>query len=875
MSCYLAISSPKINSLPVVTSINASSYTVSGSGIANATIYLTFKDPNKNTISTTIKATSSGTFSTKFNLITLKDGQLNLEAYQKDTKGNISGKVNKTVLKDTVGPTILLSVSNITLQNQSAYPVNGKVEANQKVTVTVSDGIHSPLSKVTTSDTSGNFSVLFNMSSLNNGSITITAVSNDQYGNQSTSSTVVTKDTTVVSPPAGVYELTSQERTRWGIYNDNSHPIETTNGFNQALQWATSNGYTTFHVLGGTYLIAKGVEDKDHNAQINMVSNMTFLMDSDTVLQKETNKWEQYAIISLSKDIVNVTIKGGTLKGDRYTHDYTYVGPYTSGTHEWGFGIITEGASNVIIDGVNFTDFTGDGVQAGGTTVTGESIDSTNLELGGLDANGNPISQSGKIRTKPYTLSDPAYQNPHFRNIMMWNPEGVSGKYDLYYYRSDGSLIKTDKDQDFNSSFGYSKIPDDAVKWRAVFNATSTANVGVQMMSVAVTENLLIQNCNIGNNRRQGISLVGTDGVKILNNKIHDISGVAPGSGVDLEPGFYPGINTEISGNEFLNNKIHMVLSYGGHAIANNNYFGPDAAFASTSWGGVSASNNTFDNSSFVSSDGSSNITFTNNKLTKSGAVFDGGENIIVDGLVGVDSDISFTQTVENGISASNISLTSSGQDSELHGFAIWGDKPITLSTIYLEGNNGLSGNGLASNVYSNVTFNNTTESRLASGNYNNLIVTNGKINFYPGKVTINQGQFKNSTVILDNDNGYPNVTISSSTFDFDKSVSGNIILVNNATSFSFLNNTINDSVTTSADHPIIQIGRDAWKNSPTQVKGAVIKGNKITSKIKRVGIDTTNGGIGAPPYDIEDNTLINNTLALTSKDINKNNTVT
>ncbi|WP_088070468.1 right-handed parallel beta-helix repeat-containing protein [Gottfriedia luciferensis] len=869
----MAISNPVINKLLTVTSLNVNSYPVSGSGVANGTVYLTFKDSNSKTVSTTVKANSSGSFSTKLNLSSLKDGQLSFEAYQKDTKGNTSGKTKLSVLKDTIGPSILFSVTNVTIQNQSAYQVNGKVEANQKVSLTVSDGTHS-LSKDTTADSSGNFSATFNVSTFNDGNITIKAVSRDAYGNSSTNSTVVKKDTTIVTPPGTIYELTSSERTRWGIYNDGTHPIETTNGFNSALQWAQANGYSTFHVLGGTYLIAKGIEDRDNNAQINMVSNMTFLMDTDTVIQKETNKWEQYAVISLGREIINVAIKGGTLKGDRTTHDYTYVGPYTTGTHEWGFGILSEGALNVTIDGVKFSDFTGDGIQAGGTTITGVSIDSTNLELGGLDANGNPISQTGKIRTKQIALSDPAYQNPHYRNIMMWNPDGLNGKYDLYYYRNDGSLIKVDKDQDFNSSFGYSKIPDEAVSWRAVFNASSTANVGVQMMTVAVTENLLIQNCDIGNNRRQGISLVGTDGVKILNNKIHDIGGIAPGSGVDLEPGFYPGINTEISNNQFLNNKIHLVLAYGGHAIANNNYFGPGASFASTSWGGVSASNNNFDGSTFVSSDGSSNVTFVNNKFTSGGAVFDSGENIVIDGFIGIDSDISFTQTVVNGINASNLSFTSSGQDTELHGFAIWGDKPLTINNINIEGNNAIAGTGLASNVYSNVTFTNPVESRLAAGTYNNPVITNGNLNFSTGKVTINQGQFKNATFVLDNDNGYPDVSISNSTFNFDKAVPGNIILVNNATNFAFLNNTINDSVTITADHPIIQIGRDAWKNSPSQVKGATINGNKLTSKVKRVGIDTTNGGTGAPPYDVENNTLINNTLALTSKDINKNNTV-
>jgi hypothetical protein len=698
------------------------------------------------------------------------------------------------------------------------------------------------------------------------------------YGNSSISTTTVNKNTVqVTSPPivdGKVYELNAVEQAKWGIYNDGTHPIETTNGFNNALKWAHDNEHTVFHVPGGTYLIAKGVQDADENAHINMVSDMTFLMDTNTVLQKETNKWEQYAVISLKKEVRNVTIKGGILKGDRYTHDYSYVGSDTDGTHEWGFGISTEGPINVIIEGVKFLDFTGDGIQAGGTTVRGQWIGPDNVELGGLDNNGKPITQAGKIRTNQQsvsinTLNDPFYQDPHYRNVMMWTPEGVTGYYDLFYYRNDGSLIRIDKDQHFNSTFGYSRIPDGAAYWRAVYNATSTSGVGIQMMTVAATENLTIQNCDIGNNRRQGISLVGTVGVKILNNKIHDTQGTKPESGIDMEPGFYPALNTEISGNQFKNNKIHLESAYGGHIIANNNYFGPGATFYSNSWGGVSASNNTFDHSAFVGYD---NVNFIKNKLINSEARFEGGSNVIADSIDGTDSYVSFNQTIENGIQASNISLKSTGQDSNHHGIAIWGDKPIHLNIAYLQGNNGMSGDGNDSNVYNNVTFDNTIESVLAAGTYNNPVMTNGHFSFNPGKVKINQGQLKNTTFYvynLDSD-----VTIQNSLFDFDKAVPGNVILAMEAKKITILNNTINDNLTTNADHALLQIGREAGKNDPNRVYGATIKGNVLKAHSQKVGIDTINGGVGAPVYDVEDNILYNYSLSITSKDINLNNKI-
>jgi len=872
----MSISKPVINNLLVITSLNLNSYTVNGSGLANGTVYLTFKDLKNNTVSTSVTINAKGNFSTTVNLSKLIDGQIIFEAYQKEKNGNVSTKISISILKDTIGPSISFQVSNVTLENQLNYQVKGTTDANISISLTVNDSVHA-ITNVVVANSNGYFSITLDLSSLNDGELTIKGKASDKYGNTTISTISISKNTIPVTPTPGetkVYELNATEQLRWGIYNDSTHPIETTNGFNNALKWSHDNKYNVFHVPGGTYLIAKGVQDADENAQINMVSGMTFLMDTDTVLQKETNKWEQYAIISLKKEVRNVAIKGGILKGDRYTHDYSYVGTDTSGTHEWGFGILTEGPMNINIDGVKFQDFTGDGIQAGGTVVRGDWIGQDDVELGGLDENGKPSTLAGKIRTNQqsiskYTFNDPVYQDPHYRNVMMWTPQGITGYYDLFYYQKDGSLLRIDKDQHFNSTFGYSRIPDRAAYWRAVFNASSTSGVGIQMMTVAVTENLTIQNCDIGNNRRQGISLVGTDGVDILNNKIHDIQGTAPQSGVDMEPGFYPALNTEISGNEFRNNIIHVVLAYGDHVVANNNYFGPGATFYSNSWGGVSASYNTFDNSDFVGYD---NINFKNNKLINSDAKFEGGIDIIVDGIDGTDSNVSFNQTVENGIQASNISLKSSGQDSNQKGISIWGDIPFYLNTAYLEGNNSIGGNGNDSNVYNNITFNNASESSLAAGTYNNLIITNGNFSFNQGKVKIYQGKFQNTTFYVYNLES--DVTIQNSLFDFDTVIPNNVILAMEAKNISILNNTINDNLSTNVDHALIQIGRDAWQNHPNRVYGATIKGNVLKVHSQRVGIDTINGGDGAPVFDIEGNTLYNCSLSLTSKDINLNNKI-
>jgi hypothetical protein len=671
----------------------------------------------------------------------------------------------------------------------------------------------------------------------------------------------------------GVYKV---NLAKWGIFNDGSHPKETTKGINDALKWAQKKGYSTFYLPSGTYLISKGNSELDPTARINLVSNMTFLMDEKAIIQKESNGYEIYSILYLDSNVENVTIKGGTLRGDKDTHDYSKKGESTDGTHEWGNGITTAGPKNVVIDGVKIEKFTGDGIEIGGATIYGDYITEKDLELGDISNEGKPISQKGKIRSKNYEItnfSEPIYHNPHFRNLMMWLPEGVEGTYDLFYYRKDGSFIKSEKGLRFNSTWGYSHVPEDADYFRVVFNANSIKNVKVNRMTVAITENLTIQNCDIGYNRRQGITVGASDNIKILNNKIHHIKGTAPESGIDIEPGFYPAINTLIKGNEFLNNNIHMVFSYGGNATVEENYFGPNVSEGfgfsiNPSYSGVIVKNNKFDRTNFVTW---GNTQFINNSLITSSANFEGGSDVIVNQVNGVDSHLGFTQTEESGIKVSNVTLNSSKKKAK-GGITVYG-KPIHLKSITFHKNNELSGDGNNKNVYDHFSFFNTPKINLIPGTYNECSTNRGEIELStPGKINVTKCKFKNTTVYTYNPKTV--VTIQSSTFDNDKSLNNPVILAMEVKDLKVLNNTFNDKTEEKETTPIIQIGRDAAEHDPTKVYGAEVKGNKIFSNINRVGIDSINGGIGAPDYVIQDNILYNASINLKSKDINLNNKI-
>ena len=94
-------------------------------------------------------------------------------------------------------------------------------------------------------------------------------------------------------------------------------------------------------------------------------------------------------------------------------------------------------------------------------------------------------------------------------------------------------------------------------------NICDTTGDGIYISEAAgkIAESVDINNCNIYNCRRQGITIITACEVKINNNEIHDINGIAPQTGIDLEKN-----NTEqIIKNIFItNNKIYNLASKRG-----------------------------------------------------------------------------------------------------------------------------------------------------------------------------------------------------------------------------------------------------------------------------------------------------------------------
>lgn len=341
------------------------------------------------------------------------------------------------------------------------------------------------------------------------------------------------------------------DNAKYGIYNDGTHPAETTAGIDLALADYAAAGQTTVGLAPGTYLIAA-------DAPITIPQWTTLDLNGST-LKKEPNSNENYQIVYLPND--HSGVRNGIVVGDKDEHDYA-----NGATHEGGTGVAVSGAEYVTIQDMEIKNCTGDGVTVGNT--------------------GFAYLASGM----PY-FTDPAIGR--FATAGTWNDsaDGSEGwlyfpthKLDLFKKQTSGTTLEHSRFQIGGNGYdkycldmdyyvmtyydeslhclgfsaptllsedvytddiiaqyptaryvGFSfKAPYDEIKSAvASWNSSLTPRLRTTQMSTHV----LVERCHIHHCRRQGI----TGGGKFLHVKdchIHDIRGTAPAYGIDVEDGY-------------------------------------------------------------------------------------------------------------------------------------------------------------------------------------------------------------------------------------------------------------------------------------------------------------------------------------------------
>jgi hypothetical protein len=148
---------------------------------------------------------------------------------------------------------------------------------------------------------------------------------------------------------------------QWGIYADGTHAAETTDGINAAIVSAVGGGCGRVQLPAGTYLIGKPLDSATTDG-LHLLSNMALVLDPAAVLQMVTNNTPFYNLLDL-RNVQNVEITGGSIRGDRLTHVFDDPGQPGNDTHEFGYLVyIREATGLVFVHDSELSQATGDGV---------------------------------------------------------------------------------------------------------------------------------------------------------------------------------------------------------------------------------------------------------------------------------------------------------------------------------------------------------------------------------------------------------------------------------------------------------------------------------------------------------------------------------
>jgi hypothetical protein len=100
---------------------------------------------------------------------------------------------------------------------------------------------------------------------------------------------------------------------KFGIYNDDTHPVETTKGLTDMLQWAHDNGYRKVLLPRGRYRL-------DENDTVQMATNLTLDMNGST-FKLNPNALAKAMMLAMI-ECVDSHVINGTFEGDLKEHDF-------------------------------------------------------------------------------------------------------------------------------------------------------------------------------------------------------------------------------------------------------------------------------------------------------------------------------------------------------------------------------------------------------------------------------------------------------------------------------------------------------------------------------------------------------------------------
>lgn len=150
----------------------------------------------------------------------------------------------------------------------------------------------------------------------------------------------------------------------------------TTKGINDAIKYATDNGVKYIKLSKGEYLIDGASKDdilRPESKGICLKSNLTLDLGGSTIKQIKNDKTNYCVFCILNED--NITVKNGIIKGDKEEHIDD------NGVNDKGFAFDIRGSTNIVIDNIHMSEFTGEGVLIRELDVNEKTIQSQYIDI--------------------------------------------------------------------------------------------------------------------------------------------------------------------------------------------------------------------------------------------------------------------------------------------------------------------------------------------------------------------------------------------------------------------------------------------------------------------------------------------------------------
>ena len=422
-----------------------------------------------------------------------------------------------------------------------------------------------------------------------NGTTVITIRTTD--GGHTDTCTVTVNDPSYVEG-GGDDTLYVPDIASYGISKDGTNSEATTNGLNRLFADVNTSGKTNVQLPTGTYAI---------NPDISLTPKSNLTLDlNNSKLKIDTNGKNGSTMVYL-KEVENLTLKNGTIEGDRYDHDYSTYNENTT-SHEFNVGLkLDQGSRNINIDNVKFTKITGYGLAIfQGTQYCNVALDKTKMESGDYNDSGSKVADATKIRY-PQAVNITEHATHGYLQV------GTLLKYQNYVFNSTRTVTV----RMFNASNKLlSKVTSKMFRPIAVPSGATTAYLTfhqsdpkdylegdmytLDVFHMKPPKDCNITNCTFDDNRCLGIAVCGGWNTKIEGNTFKNTSKPTsdktspnyqhgkPGYAIDIEDGWESTQDLIINNNTFTNNGYGDIVSLAGDntVITNNQFSGRVAMYS-------------------------------------------------------------------------------------------------------------------------------------------------------------------------------------------------------------------------------------------------------------------------------------------------------